>query len=263
MQSKLTRAALVRELKAAGMPERAAGAARYFKTGPGEYGEGDIFLGLTAPILRAISRRYRTLSLSDLERLLAAKEHECRAAALLILVAQHQRADAAVRREILDLYLRNTQYINNWDLVDMSCGDIVGGHVLATSKKLLLKLARSKDIWERRIAMISTRALVREGRVDVALDIAERLLGDEHDLIHKAIGWVLREVGDKDRPALIGFLQTHYARVPRTALRYAIEHFPAEKRKESVVGTVRQLTLQIEARAAMTSSGSGRTRKSA
>ncbi len=231
-----TRMALIRELKAAGTPERAVGAARFFKTGPGEYGEGDLFLGITVPALRAIVRRYRTLELGEIERLLAAKEHECRLAALLILVAQFERGDDALRGEILELYLHNTRFINNWDLVDASCREIVGASMQTGSRKLLTKLAKSKSLWERRIAMVSTMALVWDGELDDALRIAEMLLDDKHDLMHKAIGWVLRVVGDVDRAALLAFLKTHYARVPRTALRYAIEHFPAEERKRMLAG---------------------------
>jgi 3-methyladenine DNA glycosylase AlkD len=232
----MTGAALKRELKAAGTPERAAGAARYFKTGPGEYGEGDVFLGVTVPLLRKIVSRYKTLSLDELQRLLKAKEHECRAAALEILVAQHKRGDEALRKEILEMYLRNTQYINNWDLVDLSCREVVGGHLKTGSKKLLTKLARSKSLWERRIAMISTMALVSEGDVEDALRVAEMLLDDPHDLIHKAIGWVLRVVGDEDQAVLLRFLKKHYERVPRAALRYSIEHFSSEERKNILAG---------------------------
>lgn len=236
MQRKLTRTALIRELKAEGTPERALGATRFFKTGPGEYGEGDIFIGVTVPELRKIARRYKMLSLTELERLLAAKEHECRLTALLILVAQFERGDETLRREILTLYLRNTKYINNWDLVDCSCREIVGRHLRTGSRKLLPKLTRSKSLWERRIAMVSTMALVWDGELEDALHVAEMLLDDPHDLIHKAIGWVLREAGDVDRASLLGFLRQHYARVPRTALRYAIEHFPAEDRKKILAG---------------------------
>jgi 3-methyladenine DNA glycosylase AlkD len=232
----MTSAALKRELKAAGTPERALGAARYFKTGPGEYGEGDIFLGITVPLLRKIALRYKALPLADLQRLLQAKEHEVRIAALEILVAQHKAGDDKLRKEILAIYLRNTQYINNWDLVDCSCREIVGGHLRSGSKKFLLKLARSKSVWERRIAMVSTMPLVWEGDVDDALHIADMLLEDRHDLIHKATGWVLREVGDEDRAALLAFIKQHYQRMPRTALRYAIEHFPAAERKNILAG---------------------------
>ena len=176
------------------------------------------------------------MSLAETERLLRAKEHEVRLAALLVLVAQYERGDQALRRQILDLYLRNTQYINNWDLVDASCREIVGTHMRTGSRKLLTKLAKSKSLWERRIAMVSTMALVRDGDLDDALRIAEMLLDDTHDLIHKAIGWVLRVVGDVDRAALLGFLKTNYKRVPRTALRYAIEHFSPAQRKKMLAG---------------------------
>jgi 3-methyladenine DNA glycosylase AlkD len=234
--TKLTRAALIRELKAASTPERAIGAARFFKTGPGEYGEGDIFLGVTVPDLRRITRCYRALSLAEVEKLLAAKHHEIRTAALLILVAQYERGTAPVQAEILKLYLRNTHYINNWDLVDCSCREIVGTHLRTRPRKLLFKLARSKSLWERRIAMVSTMPFVWDGDVDDALRVAELLLDDPHDLIHKAIGWVLRELGGADRPALLRFLEAHYERVPRTALRYAIEHFSPAKRKKLLIG---------------------------
>jgi 3-methyladenine DNA glycosylase AlkD len=232
----MTGAALKRELKAAGTPERAAGAARFFKTGKGEYGESDIFLGVTVPELRRIVRQYRGLPLAETERLLHEQEHECRLAALLVLVAQYERGDQALQREILDLYLRNTQYINNWDLVDASCREIVGAHLRAGSRKLLTRLAKSRSLWERRIAMVSTMALVRDGDLDDALRIAEMLLDDTHDLIHKAIGWVLRVVGDVDRAALLRFLKTNYKRMPRTALRYAIEHFSLAQRKKMLAG---------------------------
>lgn len=232
----MTGAALKRELKAAGTPERALGAARFFKTGKGEYGEGDIFLGITVPELRRIVRQYRGLPLVEVERLLHAQEHECRLAALLVLVAQYERGDQTLRREILDMYLRNTRYINNWDLVDASCREIVGAHLRIGSRKLLTRLAKSRSLWERRIAMVSTMALVRDGDLDDALRIAEMLLDDTHDLIHKAIGWVLRVVGDADRAALLRFLKAHYARVPRTALRYAIEHFSPAERKKLLAG---------------------------
>jgi 3-methyladenine DNA glycosylase AlkD len=232
----MTSAELKREFRAAGTPARASGAARFFKTGPGEYGEGDVFIGVTVPDLRRIVRRYKALPLDQVERLLAAREHEVRSAALLILVAQYERGGEAQRAEILDLYLRNTRHINNWDLVDCSCREIVGAHARNGSRMLLFKLAKSKSLWERRIAMVSTMALVREGDLDDALRVAELLLDDPHDLIHKAIGWVLRVVGDVDRAALLRFLQNHYDRVPRTALRYAIEHFSPAERKKLLAG---------------------------
>ena len=236
MKPALSIAGLKQELKAASTPERAIGAARFFKTGPGQYGEGDIFLGVTVPALRRIALRYKNLSLNDVERLLASKEHEYRSAALEILVAQHRRGDTALRKQILDLYLRNTAYLNNWDLVDCSCRDIVGGHLLTGSHRLLTKLAKSNSLWERRIAIISTMPLIRAGNIAVPMRIAESLLDDPHDLIHKAVGWVLREVGDADKSALLGFLKQHYGRIPRTALRYAIEHFSPAERKSLLAG---------------------------
>jgi 3-methyladenine DNA glycosylase AlkD len=239
MKDKMTRTALERELKTAGSPEGAAGMARYFKTGEGQYGEGDVFLGVTVPVLRRIALRYRTLDLDDLQRLLEAEVHEYRAAALEILVAQYKGGDEGLREVIVDFYLRNTQHVNNWDLVDGSCREILGEHLKTRSRRVLANLARSKSLWERRIAMVSTMTLVWAGEVDDALRTAEVLLDDRHDLIHKAVGWVLREVGDLDETALLSFLKKHYDRLPRTALRYAIEHFPVEERKKMLAGSFR------------------------
>jgi 3-methyladenine DNA glycosylase AlkD len=235
-KSMTSRAALERELKNAATPERASGAARYFKTGEGEYGAGDIFLGVTVPAMRKIALRYRDLRLDDLQRLFDSKVHEHRAAALEVLVSQYKRGDEKDRQQIFDFYLRNTKCVNNWDLVDASCRGIVGEHLRTRPRKVLDKLARSKSLWERRIAMVSTMPLVWEGETDDALRIAGLLLGDEHDLIHKAVGWLLREVGDENQAVLVGFLTEHYERVPRTALRYAIEHFPIELRKQMLRG---------------------------
>jgi 3-methyladenine DNA glycosylase AlkD len=232
----MSQAALKRELEAAGSPKGAAGSARFFKTGKGEYGEGDVFLGISALNLRTIAKKYRAVSLDDLEKLLASREHEFRTAALLILTAQYEKGDETARRQIFDLYVRNTRYINNWDLVDCSCREIIGAHLQKGSRRLLTKLAKSQSLWERRIAIVSTRAFVRDGDLEDALQIAEILLDDRHDLIHKAVGWVLREVGDADRSAVLGFLKKNYQRVPRTALRYAIEHFSPEDRKKLLAG---------------------------
>jgi len=236
IEMKISRAALERELKAAGTAERAAGAARYFKTGKGEYGEGDVLLGVTVPILRKITRGYRELEFDELQVMLQSKIHEHRSAALEILVEQYKRGDDKTRKQVFDFYLRNLGCVNNWDLVDGSCRGIVGEHLRTRSRRLLDKLARSESVWERRIAMVSTMALIRAGETEDALRVAENLLDDEHDLIHKAVGWLLREVGDCDQAALLRFLKKHYARVPRTALRYAIEHFDAEKRKRMLKG---------------------------
>jgi 3-methyladenine DNA glycosylase AlkD len=224
-------AAIKREIDALADPERAAGMQRFFKTGPGEYGEGDVFAGVTVPPLRAIAKGYRELPLPEIEKLLASRIHEHRTVALVILTEQAARADLAGRKERYDFYLAHTARINNWDLVDISCREVVGGYLLATGDCApLKKLARSDSLWERRIAMVSTWTFIREGQVEAAFTIAEMLLGDGHDLMHKAVGWMLREAGRRDEPALDAFLAEHAAAMPRTALRYAIERMPPERR---------------------------------
>jgi 3-methyladenine DNA glycosylase AlkD len=228
---------LERELRAAGDLKRAKQVAVYFKTGKGEYGEGDVFLGIPVPIMRRIALRYRALVLTDLQKLLDSKIHEYRAAALEILAAQYARGDEKERQAIVDFYLRNTSRINNWDLVDASARPILGEHVRTHSRKILRKLARSTSLWERRIAIVSTMTLVWAGELGDAMEIAEMLLDDEHDLIHKAVGWVLREAGIEDRARLIAFLEQNYERMPRTALRYAVEHFSSEQRKKILAGS--------------------------
>ena len=239
----MTRAGLELELKAASSSERAVGMARFFKTGAGQYGDGDLFLGIATPVLRRIALRYKGLELDELQRLLDSKAHEHRTAALEILVAQYKSGNEELRERIVEFYLSNTHAVNNWDLVDASAPYILGEHLKTRPRKILVKLARSKSLWERRIAMVSTLRLVRAGEADDALKIAEILLGDEHDLMHKAVGWVLREVGDLDEVALLDFLKKHYERVPRTALRYAIEHFGREDRKKMLGGEFRGVRL--------------------
>jgi 3-methyladenine DNA glycosylase AlkD len=210
--------------------------AKFFKTGKGEYGEGDRFIGITVPALREIARQHVTLGFGDLERLLASPIHEFRSAALEILVVQYKRADEAQRERIVAFYLRQTAGMNNWDLVDAAAPYILGEHLKTRSRRVLHRLARSKDIWERRIAIVATLALIRGGEVKEAHLIAERLLGDEHDLIHKAVGWALRESGKISPEALLRFLKRHYRQIPRTTLRYAIERFPAAQRKKLLAG---------------------------
>jgi 3-methyladenine DNA glycosylase AlkD len=231
-----TRAHLEKALKAAANPERAAFLAHYFKTGKGEYGEGDIFLGITVPARRKIALQHRSLALADIKTLLKSRIHEHRAAALDILAAQYKRGDERQRNQITKFYLANTRCINNWDLVDASCRPILGEHLKTNPRTILNKLCRSKNLWDRRIAIVSTMSLVWTNELDDAFRIAEALLSDEHDLMHKAVGWVLRETGRKDRARLLSFLQTNYARIPRTALRYAIEHFPPDQRKKLLAG---------------------------
>ncbi|HEU5234573.1 MAG TPA: DNA alkylation repair protein [Terriglobales bacterium] len=232
----LTLADIKNELGRASDAKRAKNLAWFFKTGKGEYGEGDQFCGITVPALRKIASRYRDLKLSDMKKLLGSAIHEHRLAALLILVEQYKRADASARGNIFDFYLANTRCINNWDLVDASARDVVGEHLASRSRKILYTLAKSADLWERRIAIIATHAFIRRGDLTDAFNISELLLGDKHDLIHKAVGWMLREAGKQSEPQLVRFLKTHYSAMARTTLRYAIERMPETVRKRYLRG---------------------------
>jgi 3-methyladenine DNA glycosylase AlkD len=212
-------------------PERAKTNAWFLQMGPGGYGEGDQAIGLTVPQIRALARKYRELSIEDAETLLHSPLHEERALALVILVQRFRKGDAVTRERIYDLYLANTAYVNNWDLVDGSADAIVGPYLADMPKDELFRLAASEVVWERRIAMIATYAYIKAGDCTVAQQIAETLLNDKHDLIHKAVGWMLRETGKKcGREHLIAFLDQHAATMPRTTLRYALEHFNPEER---------------------------------
>jgi len=212
--------------------ERAAFSLRFFKTGPGEYAEGDRFLGLRVPDLRKVAGEFRSLSLAGLRELLASKWHEERLLALVILTRQYPRASFSERDAIYRLYLASTARINNWDLVDVSAAQIVGAHLIDRSRAPLRRLAKSRSVWERRIAIIATQQFIRAGEFEDTLAIVKSLLSDSHDLIHKAAGWMLREVGKRDRSALEKFLNRNAARMPRTMLRYAIERFPPALRKK-------------------------------
>jgi 3-methyladenine DNA glycosylase AlkD len=225
------------DLRALADPVRAKGTAAFFKTGPGEYGEGDVFLGVRVPELRKIARARAALTLRDLVALLRSRLHEERLLALMVLVMQYETGGAAERQERFAFYLEHLARVNNWDLVDASAAPIVGAHVLASrDRRLLPCLARSKVMWERRVAMVATYAFIRAGESATTFAIAKLLLRDEHDLMHKAVGWMLREVGKRvSEPALRGFLEEHAAKMPRTALRYAIERFPEAERKRWLV----------------------------
>ncbi len=225
-----TAAQALHELRALGDPADAQFLQRFFKTGPGEYGFGDIFLGIRVPQTRRLARRYADLSLSEIRKLLRSKEHEARLLALIILTLQYPRADTDQQQKIFDLYLAHTKYINNWDLVDVSAPLIVGAHLRGEDTSLLDELAASELLWERRISVIATQYFIRKGDFRATLRIARKLLRDEHDLIHKAVGWMLREVGKKDRSVLVEFLDKHHRTMPRTMLRYAIEKFDASVR---------------------------------
>ena len=229
-------AALRREFARASNAKRARGLAWFFKTGKGEYGEGDKFIGLTVPIQHAIAKKFRHLELRDLEKLLQSKIHEHRSTGLMILVAQYESGDAAAKQKVFNFYLQRTHRINNWDLVDGSAPYIVGKHLLERSRRVLYRLAKSPDLWERRIAMVATAAFIRKGDLKDTFGIAAQLLADKHDLIHKATGWMLREAGKQSQPQMIAFLKRNYSRLPRTALRYAIERLPAAKRKKALKG---------------------------
>ncbi len=211
---------------------------RFFKTGPGQYGEGDRFRGIRVPVLRRLSSAHQDIPLALAEQLLRSAYHEDRLLALLILMRKFARADAAGRAGIYTLYLGNTRFINNWDLVDASAAQIVGAYLSDKSRKPLYQLARSDSLWERRIAILATFHYIKQGRVDETLRIAGMLLSDKEDLIHKAAGWMLREVGKRDLQIEEGFLRAHYRQMPRTMLRYAIEKFAQDKRRGYLKGTV-------------------------
>jgi 3-methyladenine DNA glycosylase AlkD len=233
-----TLAKLRAEIHALGSPERAVHSLRFFKTGPGDYGEGDKFLGLTVPEMRGLARKYRELGDADAVALLASPWHEDRLVALILLVNAYERGDDARRGKIYRAYLANTRHINNWDLVDCSAGQIVGGHLDSGDISALERLARSKDIWKRRIGIVATFSFIRRNEFRPTLRIAAMLLEDTHDLIHKAVGWMLREVGKRDRKTLDAFLAKHYRRMPRTMLRYAIERHPEPTRKRYLAGSI-------------------------
>lgn len=211
---------------------------RFFKTAKGEYGEGDRFLGVRVPVLRQHARRYRNLALKPLLQLLRSPYHEERLCALLIMVLKYARGAEEERERLFQIYLGNTDCINNWDLVDSSAHHIVGVHLENRDRRILYSLAGSQSLWERRIAIISTLHFIRNREYDETLAIAHRLLDDSHDLIHKAVGWMLREVGNRDLPVEQAYLDKHYRQMPRTMLRYAIEKFPEKRRKAYLNGQV-------------------------
>lgn len=217
-------------------PTRAAVLRRFFKTGPGEYGEGDRFLGLTVPQVRLLVRRFHPAEFADLPELLRSPDHEERLLGLLLIVERCRKGSEADRNAAYRLYVKHFPHINNWDLVDASAEHVVGPHGVGRAQ--LLAWAASKNLWCRRIAIVSTFHSIRRGRFDDTLAVAARLLKDPEDLIHKATGWMLREVGKRDAGALEGFLKRHHRAMPRTMLRYAIERFPERKRKAYLRGTV-------------------------
>ncbi len=224
---------ILKRLRAAATPEKATVLAGFFKTGKGQYGEGDRFLGVTVPEQRKLAKEFRDLPLPEVEALVASPWHEARLTGFLVLTYAFARAGEARRRELYDFTLAHRATLNNWDLVDVIAPVIIGGWLVdrPADRKLLRRFAKSSDLWERRIAIVSTLAFIRAGDFAETLAISEALLGDRHDLIHKASGWMLREVGKRDEAVLRGFLEEHAARMPRTMLRYAIERLPEGERK--------------------------------
>ncbi len=224
-------------LKAAVRPGCAAGMQRFFTTGPGEYGEGDIFIGVTMPEIRRIAREAGTVSTEVVRMLLHAPVHEERLLALILLVRAYQRGGETERGSIFRFYLKERRWINNWDLVDQSAYPIVGDYLLERPRSRLDRMARSPHLWTRRIAVVATYAFIRRGETDEIFRLSASLLEDRHDLMHKACGWMLREAGKRRSAALRGFLRQHAARMPRTMLRYAIEKFsPAERKRWLATG---------------------------
>ncbi len=231
---------LKKDLRSFQRPNKAKILRRFFKTGSGEYGEGDEFLGLMTDETRSVAKKYTDLSFSDISKLLASKIHEERVVAVMILTNRFKKADLLSQKEIYNFYFQNIAGINNWDLVDSSAPLIVGGYIYLskTPRKILYQLARSKDLWEKRIAMMACFYFIREKDFKDALKIAEILLNDKHDLIHKAVGWMLREIGNRDLKTEEAFLKKYYGQMPRTMLRYAIEKFSQEKRQRYLKGRI-------------------------
>ena len=238
---KITAAAVKKEVARLADPARATFLQRFFRTGKGEYAEGDLLLGLTVPQQRTIAKHFCDLPLPEIEKLLRSKFHEHRLIALILLCNRYERADGddEQREELHQFYLEHTTWVNNWDLVDASARTMVGEHIAPGQYALLDRLAESDSLWERRIAIVSTYASIRKGELAPTFRIARKLLHDRHDLIHKAVGWMLREAGKQSPAELLDFLEKHYARLPRTALRYAIERFPEARRKKLLRGEFR------------------------
>ncbi|NOZ74358.1 MAG: DNA alkylation repair protein [FCB group bacterium] len=230
--------AIHQQLRNRSDPERANNLQRFFKTGPGEYGEGDQFLGIRVPVLRQIARKSQLPDLDELESLMVSPVHEERFVALMLLIRLFRTGDSDGKKRIYNFYLAHTRYINNWDLVDCSAEHIVGAWLWDRDRSPLTTLAKSDLLWERRIAIIATFHFIKRLDFSPTLEIGELLLGDREDLIHKAVGWMLREVGNRSRTTEESFLKKHYTAMPRTALRYAIEKFPENRRQEYLKGKI-------------------------
>jgi len=238
MYEALNVAVIKKELERLNDDRNAAFARRYFKACPGEYGDGDLFRGIRVPVLRRLAKTYQAISIAESKKLLRSSYHEDRLLALLILVRTYAKGDQAIKAAVFDLYLKNTRFINNWDLVDSSAAQIVGAFVSDKDRTALYDLAKSNDLWERRISIMATFHFIKQGEFTDTFKIAQQLLSDDHDLIHKAVGWMLREIGNRDLRAEEEFLRNHYQRMPRVMLRYAIEKFPEQKRQRYLKGRI-------------------------
>lgn len=234
----MTKQKITEYLKSLSNPEIAEHSQRYFKTAKGEYGFGDKFLGIRVPVVRQAVKKFKTTSLSTAEQLLKSKIHEIRLFALLLLVHKFSRVDETEQYKIYQLYLKNTKYINNWDLVDSSAHNIVGAYLENKNRSILVKLSKSKLLWNRRIAIMATFYFIKNNEYKDALQISKILLNDKEDLIHKAVGWMLREIGKRNLDEEVKFLNRHYKNMPRTMLRYAIEKFSKSERNKYLKGMV-------------------------
>lgn len=234
----MTVAQIHQALKDLADPTIAEHSQRFFKTGKGEYGEGDQFLGIRVPVLRAQTKLHRATTLDEIQQLLESPFHEGRLFALLLLVYKFNKGDSATKTAIYQLYLNNTDHVNNWDLVDSSAPQIVGAYLEMRDRQVLYGLVQSHSLWERRIAIMATFQFIRNHQFEDTLQLSKQLLGDKEDLIHKAVGWMLREVGKRDGAVERDFLNMHYQHMPRTMLRYAIEKFPKQERTAYLAGTV-------------------------
>ncbi len=227
---------MLQEFRKQKNPEKALVLQRFFKTGPGDYGEGDKFHGIVVPIIRKFSKKYIELSMSDLEKVIQSQWHEERLLALLILVLQYQRTDdIKTQKKIYQFYVKHQKFINNWDLVDLTAPHIVGHFLFDKDKSVLIKWADSKLLWRRRVAVLATFYFIRQNQFNETLKLAKQLLKDKEDLMHKSVGWMLREIGKRDVKVLENFLQKYRSKMPRTMLRYAIEKFPEKKRKAYLI----------------------------
>jgi 3-methyladenine DNA glycosylase AlkD len=229
---------LQKEIKLRADPIWAKKAAGYFKTGPGEYAEGDVFIGISNPKMRKLSKKYSKIQIDEIKYLINSLIHEERLLGLLIMIEQFDKADFKVKEKLYKIYISNFKKINNWDLVDLSAPNIVGKYLFDKDRAILQALARNKSLWARRIAIIATQHFIRNNQFDDTINLATILLNDKEDLIHKAVGWMLREVGKRDLLILEKFLTQNYSKMPRTMLRYAIEKFSTSKRQKYLKGTL-------------------------